>query len=85
MGLSMNVHLIDAFRNFVSEAELIDLSLVGGKFTWCNNRDPPTFVRLDRFLISAEFNLAFPGLLQKVLPRSLSDHNDVLLISEQSN
>ncbi|GMJ14120.1 hypothetical protein HRI_005081200 [Hibiscus trionum] len=85
LGLSMNVHLIDVFRDFIFEAELMDLSLVGGKFTWCNNRDPPTFVRLDRFLISTEFNLAFPGLLQKVLPKSFSDHNVVLLISEQSN
>lgn len=38
------------FNEFINEAGLIDLLLMGRKFTWCNNRKDPTFSRLDRFL-----------------------------------
>lgn len=42
------------FRSLVNSLGLIDLPLQGRKYTWSNDRDDPTFVRLDRFLMSAE-------------------------------
>jgi len=30
----------------------MDLSLVGGTFTWLNNGDSPSWSRIDRFLVS---------------------------------
>ncbi|KAK9024991.1 hypothetical protein V6N11_064892 [Hibiscus sabdariffa] len=47
LGFSLNHSLIASFRSFVFAAELVDLPLLGGKFIWGNNHDPPTFVRLD--------------------------------------
>ncbi|XVF41627.1 hypothetical protein PTKIN_Ptkin01aG0294700 [Pterospermum kingtungense] len=65
--------------DFISGADLVDLPLLGGKFTWSNNRERPTFCRLDRFLISTGFISKFPDVCQKVLPKSLSNHNPLLL------
>ncbi|KAK8973596.1 hypothetical protein V6N11_044571 [Hibiscus sabdariffa] len=67
------------------QASLIDLPLIGGKYTWGNNRDEPTFVRLDRFLLSSDFEEAFPNIVQKLLNKSLSDHNAILLCEEVIN
>ncbi|KAE8662550.1 Imidazole glycerol phosphate synthase hisHF [Hibiscus syriacus] len=61
------------------EISLIDLPLSGGRFTWCNNQDSPTYVRLDRFLVDNLFMAAFLDLTQSLLPRSLSDHNAVII------
>ena len=57
----------------------------GGKFTWCSNRAEPTFCRLDRFLLSSAFFCEFMKVTQKVLPKSLSDHNAVLLANDEVN
>jgi hypothetical protein len=32
----------------------MDLPHVGGSLTWSNNRDSPSWSRLDRFLVSSE-------------------------------
>ncbi|GMI72472.1 hypothetical protein HRI_000916500 [Hibiscus trionum] len=85
LGFSLNTTLIDLFRNFVHDAELIDLPLQGGKFTWSNNRDPPTFVRLDRFLVSSDFSLNFSNIVQRLLGKALSDHNAIFLFDEAVN
>ncbi|KAE8686756.1 UDP-glucose:glycoprotein glucosyltransferase [Hibiscus syriacus] len=49
LGKTQNWHTIDLFRSFVQQAELIDLPLSGGTYTWYINRVYPTWVRLDRF------------------------------------
>ncbi|KAL4279853.1 hypothetical protein GQ457_03G000940 [Hibiscus cannabinus] len=67
------------------EAELVDLPLQGGAFTWSSNRNPPTLVRLDRFLLSHQILSIFPGLLQQLLDRSISDHHAILLCSGGCN
>ena len=32
--------------------DMMDLPLVGGTFTWLNNQDTPSWLRIDRFLVS---------------------------------
>ncbi|KAK8999764.1 hypothetical protein V6N11_065261 [Hibiscus sabdariffa] len=61
------------------------LPLLGGKFTRGNNRDSPTYVRLDRFLIITNFENDFPSVVQKLLNKSLSNHNAILLSEEHTN
>ncbi|KAE8733708.1 Cyclin/Brf1-like TBP-binding protein, putative isoform 2 [Hibiscus syriacus] len=79
MGRAQNRNSIEIFSQFLLFTGLIDLPLNGGRFTWCNNQDSPTYVRLDRFLVDNRFLIAFPELAQYLLPRSISDHNAVLL------
>lgn len=43
-----------SFDHFINEVGLIDLSLTGSKFTWCNNKEEPAFSKLDKFLIDAD-------------------------------
>ncbi|KAK3206923.1 hypothetical protein Dsin_020969 [Dipteronia sinensis] len=66
-------------NSFVLRMGVVDLPLHGCSFTWSNNRAKEGWVRLDRFLISPYILSWFPNLRQKGLPRSLSDHNAILI------
>ncbi|XVF83508.1 hypothetical protein PTKIN_Ptkin16aG0494200 [Pterospermum kingtungense] len=63
-------------------AELVDLPLVGGQFTWCNNWEKPSYSRLDRFLLSSGFLEKFPNLCQRLWPRSVLGHFSVKVKEE---
>jgi hypothetical protein len=53
-----------AFTDFIVEQGLMDLPLLGGVFTWSNNL---SWSRLDHFLVSLEWELSYPNLMQKKL------------------
>ncbi|OMP03932.1 reverse transcriptase [Corchorus capsularis] len=74
-----------SFTDFTNDLQLIDMPLLGAKFTWGSNREIPSFSRLDRFLVSTEVLISFPDIKQKLKPKSLSDHNPVLLFVENVN
>jgi hypothetical protein len=57
----------------------MDLPLAGGSFTWSNNQENPTWSGLGRFLVSPDWEVKFPGSLQKRLPRLCSNHFLILL------
>ena len=67
------------FSDFISEQSLFDLPLVGGNFTWSNSREVVASSRLDRFLLSADWEEKFPSVCQRHLPRLMSDHFPILL------
>ncbi|GMJ09856.1 hypothetical protein HRI_004654800 [Hibiscus trionum] len=77
IGISVNRISIEVFKSFIQELQLADLPLLGGTFTWSNNREPPTFIRLDRFLVGDKVLSDFPMLNQILLPKSISDHNPI--------
>ncbi|GKU97686.1 hypothetical protein SLEP1_g10796 [Rubroshorea leprosula] len=66
------------FSNFICEAGLEDMPLIGRKFTWYK-ADGTVMSRLDRFLVSIELLINFPELTQKGLMRDLSDHSPIML------
>lgn len=70
-----------AFAELISELTLLNLRLEGRSFTWSNDRQSPHLARLDRFLISADWNTRFPNSRQCALPNSSSDHCPLLLIA----
>ncbi|KAK8519713.1 hypothetical protein V6N11_064864 [Hibiscus sabdariffa] len=45
VGFSISMQSVQIFCNFVSDCELIDMPMLGGAFTWSNNREFSTFVR----------------------------------------
>ncbi|GKV19324.1 hypothetical protein SLEP1_g29604 [Rubroshorea leprosula] len=66
------------FNKFIIEAGVEDIPLTGRKFTWYK-ADGTAMSRLDRFLLSTEFLINFPNVIQKGLRREFSDHCPVLL------
>jgi mannosylglycoprotein endo-beta-mannosidase len=67
------------FRRTVARLELLDLHLHGRCFTWSNERENPTLVRLDRVLVSAEWESLFPNAHLRGLGSDASDHCALLL------
>ncbi|XP_026378701.1 uncharacterized protein LOC113273153 [Papaver somniferum] len=67
------------FNDFIIFHELIDLPLKGSRFTWTSGEDNPILCRLDRFLITPDFEQKFPLSTQTALSRPISDHLPLIL------
>ncbi|KAL4320202.1 hypothetical protein GQ457_18G015870 [Hibiscus cannabinus] len=75
IGVSFHKKTMREFSDFIETMSLVDIPLSGGRFTWSNFREDPSFSRLDRFLISAEVLMLWSDVIQSILPKSISDHN----------
>ncbi|RVW53836.1 Trafficking protein particle complex II-specific subunit 120-like [Vitis vinifera] len=67
------------FSEVIEELALKDLPLHGGLFTWSGGLNGLSRSRLDRFLISEDWENHFSGASQCSLPRPVSDHFPILL------
>jgi hypothetical protein len=67
---------MSSFVEFTLDQSLMDLPLAGGVSAWSNSQ---SWSRLDRFLVSLEWDLSYPGLVQKKLLRVCYDHAPILL------
>jgi hypothetical protein len=70
------------FNWIINTYELRDLPLNGGIYTWSNNQHDPTLEKLDRVLMSPEWDSLFPLTNLKKAPRVMSDHNPLILRSD---
>jgi hypothetical protein len=62
------------FNSIIDQNGLVEFVLNIRLFTWSNNRIDPTFEKLDRFLASPEWDLAYNNITVHGLNRSFSDH-----------
>jgi hypothetical protein len=53
------------FSDFICDLGLMDLPLVGGTYSWSNNRESSSWSRIDRFLVSPTLEAKFSGVLEK--------------------
>ncbi|RVW89948.1 hypothetical protein CK203_036517 [Vitis vinifera] len=67
------------FSEVLDELALRDLPLQGGPYTWSGGLNGQSRSRLDRFLISEDWENHFSGVSQCTLPRPVSDHSPILL------
>jgi exonuclease III len=75
-----------AFRTLVKQCGLFDLGFSGPAYTWTNKRfsSKPTFERLDRCLVNADWCAAFPisNVYNMPIIHTLSDHAAILLSTD---
>ncbi len=70
---------MEMFADLINDLELIDLPLSNQLFTWSNLQSIPSLAKLDRFLVSTEWDLLFPLSKVTALPRVTSDHSPLRL------
>lgn len=67
------------FNAIIENYGLLELELKGRKYTWANNKENRTFEKLDRFLVTPEWDLQYQNAAVTGLNRSISDHVPLLL------
>ncbi|RVX05586.1 hypothetical protein CK203_027280 [Vitis vinifera] len=67
------------FTKVIDDLQLRDLPLLGGSFTWSGGLNNKALSRLDRVLVSKEWEGHFSGVMQCILPRPVSNHSLILL------
>jgi endonuclease/exonuclease/phosphatase family metal-dependent hydrolase len=67
---------MEEFLEFIHRQSLVDIPLQGGQFTWSNKQ---VWSKIDRFLLSLEWEEHYPNVSQSRLPRLLSDHFTLML------
>lgn len=77
-----NQREIEEFGEWVDKLELVDIPLMEGKWTWSNNSERLTWLRIDRFLISNRLLVQLAGLSQRVLQRPISDYSPIFIIPD---
>lgn len=70
----INRAMMNRFRSFVDDHELKELYMHGRMFTWSNKRNAPTFTKIDRVLVSVEWELSHPDHLLQALSTGVSNH-----------
>lgn len=71
-----------AFGSLISELELKNLPLEGQNYIWSNERDRPHMARLDRFIISTDWDTCFPNSRQRAMANTSSDHCPIILTAK---
>ena len=75
-------HSMRRFIEVLNELGIRDLPLQGVPFTWRGGLNNQCMFRLDRFLVTADWESQFSNVIQSTLPRPVSDHCPVLLDSD---
>jgi hypothetical protein len=57
----------------------MEIALQNRRYTWSNERENPTLVRLDRVFCNHEWEALFPNFALSVLATGVSDHCPLIL------
>jgi len=68
------------FSECIEDMDLIDLQLSGGRYTWYKGDNHITASRLDRIMVSTEWNNLFTNIKQTTMQRVTSDHVPIALL-----
>jgi exonuclease III len=76
---NVNRAMMGCFRRFVNEMELMEIPLIGRRYTWSNERDSPTLVKLDRVLCTTDWEDIYPDCVLHSHATEMSDHCPLIL------
>jgi exonuclease III len=71
----------DMFSSIINTYALREIHMSGGQYTWSNSQSGITLEKLDRFLMSSSWEDLFPLASVYNLPREVSDHHPLLLVT----
>jgi len=78
-GVSGYSAAMEEFSEFIFMQSSVDLSLEGGQLTLVEYQEDQIWYRIERFLISPEWEELFHEVTQRRLPRLLSYHFPLFL------
>lgn len=76
---NINRSMMNKFRQFVDDHELKELYMHGRRFTWTNEGDNPTLTKIDRVLVTVDWELDYTECLLQALSTGVSDHAPLYL------
>jgi endonuclease/exonuclease/phosphatase family metal-dependent hydrolase len=76
---NINRSLLQDFRSLINDLDLKVVPLHGRKFTWSNQRDSPTLVKLDHVFCTSTWEDLFPDHAQVSTASVTSDHCPIIL------
>lgn len=76
-----DMNLMNQFNDFIGKHQLRELARAGSKYTWTNKQGCPVLAKLDRILVTTEWESKFPLCLSWSLTRVGSDHSPIILDS----
>ncbi|XP_073362920.1 uncharacterized protein [Aegilops tauschii subsp. strangulata] len=76
---NINLRLMGKFRAAIDELELIDFPLFGRKFTWSNERENTTLTRINRVMVTSDWEALFPHFQLSPASTNVSDHCPLVL------
>lgn len=71
--------LMQLFNNFIGDFTLTEICVSSAKFTWSNKQKDPTLIKLDRFLVTSQWELHFSRCFAWSKARIRSDHCPLIL------
>ena len=77
--------MMGRFRRFVNDVELKEIQLISRRYTWSNEREAPTLVKLDRILCTSDWEDTFPDCILQSQASQISDHCPLLLGLREGN
>jgi endonuclease/exonuclease/phosphatase family metal-dependent hydrolase len=60
---NLNRRVMGCFRRLVNDLDLKEIPLLGRKYTWSNEREAPTLIRLDRVLCTTDWEALYPDCI----------------------
>ncbi|XP_028106829.1 uncharacterized protein LOC114305893 [Camellia sinensis] len=83
IGVSRRDRGMQEFNDFIDNYEVVDVQMLGKKFTWCNTLEGKKWSRIDRFLLNPKWLVRYKLKLWG-LPRTISGHCPLLLMEDGS-
>ncbi|XP_073367565.1 uncharacterized protein [Aegilops tauschii subsp. strangulata] len=76
---NINRRMMGMFRAAIDDLELIEFPLFGRRFTWSSERENVTLTKIDRVMVSGEWEAAFPHYQLSPASTNISDHCPLVL------